>query len=61
MKYDVYVPPTKEQGDYRTVVSGSYFETYRQEALSDYNSARAHDGLEPLTRMPKGTTYTPIK
>jgi len=50
-----------EQGSYTTVVSGSYMQSYRAEALQDYNSARAHDGLAPVSRMPKGTKYTRIE
>lgn len=61
MKYQVIVPPTKEVGSYKTTVSGSYFQTYREEALQDYNSCRAHDGLEPIKKMPKGTEYIKIK
>jgi hypothetical protein len=61
MKYQVNVPPTADQGSYKIIVSGSSYQTYRQEALQDYNSCRAHDGLEPIKRMPKGTTYTKIK
>lgn len=61
MRYEVKVPPTAEQGSYKTIVrSGHIYQTYRQEALQDYNSARAHDGLPPLKRMPAGTTYTPL-
>jgi hypothetical protein len=60
MKYSVDVPATREQGTFVTVCEGGYFETYRQNALSDYNSARAHDGLPPVKRMPKGTTYKPF-
>lgn len=59
--YTVNVPPTWEQGSYTTRVKSTYYETYRQAALSDYNSARAHDGLPPLKRMPRGTTYTIYK
>jgi hypothetical protein len=58
MKYSVDVPATSEQGTYTTICEATYFETYQQNALADYNSARAHDGLEPLKRMPKGTKYT---
>lgn len=58
MLYDVKVPPTNEQGSYHTVVRPNGSETVAQQALADYNSARAHDGLEPLRRMPAGTTYT---
>lgn len=60
MKYKVSVPPTAEQGSYVTTVSGSYLQSYRAEALQDYNSARAHDGLPPVSRMPSGTTYKAI-
>jgi len=55
--YTVIVPYTMEQGSYTTRVKSTYYETFRQAALQDYNSARAHDGLPPLKRMPKGTTY----
>ena len=61
MKYIVKVPPTAEMGSYttRTETSGKWgHETYRQKALWDYNSARAHDGLPPVKRMPAGTSYT---
>lgn len=60
MKYKVTVPPTTEQGSYRTIVSGSALQSYRAEALQDYNSARAHDGLPPVARMPVGTKYEAI-
>ncbi len=60
MRYTVKVPPTAEQGSYQTIVSGSRGQTYRAEALQDYNSCRAHDGLPPVSRMPAGTTYTAI-
>jgi hypothetical protein len=63
MNYLVTVPPTAEQGSYKTTVSSSGkwgAETIAQKALWDYNSARAHDGLAPISRMPIGTTYAPI-
>jgi len=63
MRYSVKVPPTNEVGSYATTVSRSGKwgnQTYRQAALQDYNSARAHDGLPPVSRMPSGTSYTPI-
>ena len=34
-------------------------QTYRAEALQDYNSCRAHDGLSPISKMPSGTAYLP--
>lgn len=60
MHYKFTVPPTMEQGSYRGICSNSGSETYRKNALWDYNSARAHDGLPPIERMPAGTTYAPI-
>ena len=56
-KYKVTVPPTMEQGSYTTIVSRGYYQTVPQAALQDYNSARAHDGLPPIRRMPAGTKY----
>lgn len=57
MRYTVTVPPTREQGSYKTVVSSGRYETRAKAALSDYNSARAHDALPPIARMPRGTRY----
>jgi len=51
-KYMVKVPPTMEQGSYSCKAID------RKDALWKYNSARAHDGLEPIERMPNGTRYT---
>lgn len=58
--YIVKVPPTKEQGSYVTNVSTEWDARYRQLALENYNSARSHDGLPPIKRMPNGTKYTEI-
>ena len=55
--YRVTVPPTAEQGSYKTTARSGYGQTMRQAALQDYNSARAHDGLPPVSRMPAGTKY----
>lgn len=63
-RYIVKVPPTMEQGSYTTSVTtrGGWFnESISKQALRDYNSARAHDGLPPIKRMPKGTKYIPDK
>lgn len=51
------VPPTREVGSYTGHCSASYGETLAQSALWAYNSARAHDGFPPLSRMPAGTVY----
>lgn len=53
----VKVPPTRDQGNSNFYASASYMETMRQNALDTYNRMRAHDGQEPLKRMPKGTRY----
>jgi len=59
--YRVTVPPTRDQGSYTTTARNGYGRTYRADALIDYNSCRAHDGLPPLRRMPSGTTYRRIE
>lgn len=56
--YMLDVPPTMEQGSYKIQMSVPENETPAQYALWHYNSARAHDGLPPIRRMPAGTTYT---
>ncbi len=55
--YTVSVPPTMEQGSFKATAKAIYNETMRQNALLQYNSARAHDCQIPLKRMPRGTTY----
>jgi hypothetical protein len=56
-RFKVTVPPTMEMGSFHTTARDREFESKEQEALWDYNSAREHDGLPPLKRMPKGTKY----
>jgi hypothetical protein len=48
-KYKYTIPPTDEQGSYSTIANSD------SDALWDYNSARAHDGLPPIKSLPKGT------
>lgn len=55
--YVITVPPTAEQGSYKTRHCGPKA-TARSHALWDYNSARRHDGLPPVTRLPSGTKIT---
>jgi len=59
--YILKVPPTMEQGSYNIEFTPSANETPAACALWYYNSARAHDGLDPIKRMPKGTQYTAKK
>lgn len=56
MRYQFTVPPTHDVGSYKSTCSNKY-STKAADALSDYNSARDHDGLPPITRMPAGTVY----
>ena len=44
-------------GSYSGNCRSAYRQTYRKDALQTYNHARAHDGLEPLKRMPQGVKY----
>ena len=60
MKYKVIVPPTMQVGSYKTIANSSPMTTAREDALQDYNSARDHDGLPPLKRLPQGTQFIPI-
>lgn len=57
MKYKVTVPPTKEMGSFTCIATRSRTESLAANALRSYNSARAHDGLPPLSRMLAGTFY----
>ena len=59
IKYEI--PATKEQSPYTLIGIESLMETARENALWQYNSARAHDGLPPVSNLPKGTVGTPIK
>lgn len=60
-RYNVTVPPTDEQGSYKTIAADGYNQTFRACALQNYNSCRAHDGLPPISRMPAGTKYALIR
>ena len=60
MKFEFTVPPTKDQGSHFGSCRDDRGMTKAADALSDYNSARAHDGFPPLKRMPAGTRYIRI-
>lgn len=53
--YIVQIPPTHDQGNHCMRFMCNRCEV-RKEALWDYNSARAHDGLPSISRLPAGTT-----
>lgn len=60
-KFKVTVPPTMEQGSHEDIARGETLKEMKFDALWDYNSARAHDCLPALQRMPKGVKYQEIK
>jgi len=51
------VPPTKDQGSCCLLRTSSFFETFKENILWQYNKMREHDGLSPLKKMPRGTKY----
>lgn len=58
--FNVLVPITNDMSPSKFVVSESSMETKEEYALWEYNRMRGHDGLDPLTKMPNGTTYKRI-
>ncbi len=60
MKYKAIIPVTMAMPPADYVVSNKPMESKEEEALWHYNRSREHDGLPPLTRLPKGTTFKPL-
>lgn len=60
MRFKVSFPITAQMSPISYTVSDKPAETAAEEALWHYNRSRSHDGLPPLTRLPKGTVFTPI-
>lgn len=58
--YEVRIPPTSTMSSYFTNAKGSNRETVRENALWHYNSARDHDGLPPVRRLPQKTKFKPV-
>jgi hypothetical protein len=58
MKYYVHFPPTNQMSVIDYVVTESTMETKEEAALWHYNRSRNHDGLPPLSELPKGVTFT---
>jgi hypothetical protein len=54
-KIEFAIPPTRRQGSCTIIGTSSLMETAYQNALWQYNSMRAHDGLPPVNRLPEGT------
>lgn len=61
MKYKVHFPLTSEMSPIGYIVTDSASgESKEEQALWHYNRSRNHDGLAPLTRLPRGTRFEPI-
>lgn len=56
--WDLYIPPTSNQGNYKMTVRGITLSEARRDALHIYNSGRAHDGLNSVKKLPSGTKLT---
>ena len=54
-KIQYTIPPTANVGNCTIVGVSSLTETARENALWEYNSIRAHDGLPPVGTFPNGT------
>ena len=52
VKFKLFI---NDMGSYETVVTASASETLMENLLWDINSAREHDGLRPLSRVPKSS------
>ena len=52
--YKITTPNTMQVSSHTFTHKGTKTEAIAN-ALQDYNSARAHDGLEPLAKLPRGT------
>jgi len=47
-------------GNFTTIATSSPMETKEENALWSYNSARQHDGLKPLKKLPKNFKFEKI-
>jgi len=61
MKYRVFFPLTNKMSKIDYVVSDKSMETKEEEALWNYNRSRDHDGLLPLSELPKGAVFKAIE
>lgn len=59
--YNVTVPAHRNTPATSLVAYGNDAETLRKNALANYNSIRANNGLVPMLRMPNGTKYEVAK
>ena len=61
MKYKVFFPVTSKMSPIDYVVSDKPMESKEEEALWFYNNSRDHDGLSPLSALPRGTRFEAIE
>lgn len=58
--YKATFPPTTHMSQIDYIVSDKFMETKEEEALWHYNHSRDHDGLRPLSSLPKGVKFEKI-
>lgn len=58
--YKITTPNTMQVSSHTFTHKGTKAEAIAN-ALQDYNSARAHDGLEPLAKLPRGTVCKSVE
>ena len=61
MQIEYTFPNTKDMSQCQIIGTSSSMESAKENALWEYNSMRAHDGLKPINFMPRGTTAKIIK
>jgi hypothetical protein len=59
-KFKVFFPVTHNLGPCNYNVSDKPMETKEEEALWHYNKSREHDGLPPLSKLPRGVKFVEI-
>jgi hypothetical protein len=58
LSFTVHFPCTRDLGPCKYTVQDSPMESKEEQALWQYNSSRAHDGLPPVDELPAGTYFT---
>jgi len=61
MQYKAIFPTLAYMSAISFIVKDGRYESKEENALWHYNSARAHDGLRPLTELPDGVKFEPIE
>lgn len=61
MKYKAIIPLTYEMPGMVVTVEDKTMECKEEEALWNFNRSREHDGLIPVTKLPRGTRFEAIE